>query len=56
MCPKLFQWKQLISMTKRQYNYLDHLILTAKKYEVEEYLYNEQKGRKLTAKQIELIL
>ena len=43
-------------MTRRQYNYLDHLILTAKKYEVEEYLYYEQKGRKLTAKQIELIL
>ena len=43
-------------MTKKQYNYLDHLILTAKKYEIEEYLYYEQKGRKLTAKQIELIL
>ena len=43
-------------MTRRQYNYLDHLILTAKKYEIEEYLYYEQKGRKLTAKQIELIL
>ncbi len=43
-------------MNKKQYNYLDHLILTAKKYEVEEYLYYEEKGRKLTAKQIELIL
>ena len=43
-------------MTKRQYNYLDHLILPAKKYEIEEYLYYEQKGRKLTAKQVELIL
>ena len=43
-------------MTKRKYNYLDHLILTAKKYEIEEYLYYEQKGRKLTSKQIELIL
>ena len=43
-------------MNKRKYNYLDHLILTAKKYEVEEYLYYEQKGRKLTAKQMELIL
>ena len=43
-------------MTKKQYNYLDHLILTAKKYEIEEYLYYEQKGRRLTAKQIELIL
>ena len=43
-------------MTKRKYNYLDHLILTAKKYEIEEYLYYEQKGRKLTVKQIELIL
>ena len=43
-------------MNKRKYNYLDHLILTAKKYEVEEYLYYEQKGRKLTTKQMELIL
>ena len=43
-------------MNKRKYNYLDHLILTAKKYEIEEYLYYEQKGRKLTAKQMELIL
>ena len=41
-------------MTKRKYNYLDHLILTAKKYEIEEYLYYEQKGRKLTSKQIKL--
>ena len=30
-------------MTKRKYNYLDHLILTAKKYEIEEYLYYEQR-------------
>lgn len=43
-------------MTKKQYSYLDHLILTAKKYEVEEYLFYEAKGRKLTIKQIELIL
>ena len=43
-------------MTKKQYNYLDHLILTAKKYEIEEYLYYEQKGRKLTANQIDFIL
>ena len=43
-------------MTKRKYDYLHHLILTAKKNEIEEYLYYEQKGRKLTAKQIELIL
>ena len=43
-------------MTKREYSYLNHLILTAKKYEIEEYLYYEQKGRKLTTKQIELIL
>ena len=43
-------------MSKKKYNYLNHLILTAKKYEVEEYLFYEEKGRKLTAKQIELIL
>ena len=43
-------------MTKKRYSYLDHLILTAKKYEVEEYLFYESKGRKLTIKQIELIL
>ncbi|MAK12725.1 MAG: hypothetical protein CMI73_03555 [Candidatus Pelagibacter sp.] len=43
-------------MSKKKYNYLDHLILTAKKFEIEEYLYYEQKGRKLTPKQIELIL
>ena len=43
-------------MTKKRYSYLDHLILTAKKYEVEEYLFYEAKGRKLTIKQIELIL
>ena len=43
-------------MSRKKYSYLDHLVLTAKKYEVEEYLYYETKGRKLTAKQIELIL
>ena len=43
-------------MSKKKYQYLDHLILTAKKYEVDEYLFYEEKGRKLTAKQIELIL
>ena len=43
-------------MSKRKYSYLEHLILTAKKYEVEEFLYYERKGRKLTSKQIELIL
>ena len=43
-------------MTKKKYSYLDHLILTAKKYEIEEYLFYEEKGRKLTVKQIELIL
>mgnify|MGYP001289642571 FL=1 len=43
-------------MTKKRYSYLDHLILTAKKYEVEEYLFYEEKGRRLTIKQIELIL
>ena len=43
-------------MIKKKYSYLNHLILTAKKYEVDEYLYYEEKGRKLTAKQIELIL
>ena len=43
-------------MTKKKYSYLNHLILTAKKYEIEEYLFYEEKGRKLTVKQIELIL
>jgi Bax protein len=43
-------------MSRKEYSYLDHLILTAKKYEVEEFLYYEERGRKLTAKQIELIL
>ena len=43
-------------MIKKKYSYLNHLILTAKKYEVDEYLYYQEKGRKLTAKQIELIL
>ncbi len=43
-------------MSKKKYSYLDHLTLTAKKYGIEEYLYYEEKGRKLTAKQIELIL
>ena len=43
-------------MSKKKYNYLNHLILTAKKYQVEEYLFYEEKGRKLTVKQLELIL
>ena len=43
-------------MNKKKYSYLEHLILTAKKYEIEEYLFYEEKGRKLTAKQLELIL
>ncbi len=43
-------------MTKKKYSYLNHLILTAKKYEIEEYLFYEEKGRNLTVKQIELIL
>ena len=43
-------------MSKKKYNYLNHLILTAKKHQVEEYLFYEEKGRKLTVKQLELIL
>ena len=39
-------------MTKKKYSYLNHLILTAKKYEIEEYLFYEEKGRNLTVKQI----
>ncbi len=43
-------------MNKPKYVYLNHLILTAKKHQLEEFLFYESRGKQLTAKQLELIL
>ena len=41
---------------KVNYSYIESLIETAEKHEVEEYQFYRDRGRKLTIKQLELIL